>query len=168
MSSRTYPARSNTQSHNFDPSPGVDRAWALSQLVADEASRDDDVLRFRRQHLPSGLLPWSDLEGWINQHTPSVGTVYVTIALPPGAPTPIPATGGSAIPPDANVVRTEAKALAWARPTDRWTQRTPTQQNTPLAHLRGLSESLADQMAWQPAQAAIFVTTGTVPLIQQI
>src|SRR6266508_4523351 len=28
MSSHTYPARSNTQSHNFDPSPGIDRLRA--------------------------------------------------------------------------------------------------------------------------------------------
>jgi hypothetical protein len=45
---------------------GQERAWALSQLVARHTAADQEVVAFRAKHLPAGLLPWPDVETWIN------------------------------------------------------------------------------------------------------
>lgn len=156
-----------------EPRAGAQRLWALSQVVANVARRDPDVMAFRARYLADGLLAWKEFGSWIKEQQRTAGspTAYVTIPLPSDA---LPAIGPDAeMSPAAVLVdfrgaSIEIHSLAWAAPGDTWVRRIGTVAGTPLDHLRQLAEGLATAYAWTPAQAAVFVVTGTVPLISGV
>jgi hypothetical protein len=73
------------------PTSGGERAWALSQLVADHARYDPDVVVFRRKYLGDMLVEWADLDTWIMARAKLDGerTTDITVVVPAGSATSI-------------------------------------------------------------------------------
>lgn len=155
------------------PDAGQERMWALSQLVARHAAEDPDVVTFRATYLPDGLVAWAELEDWMDKQTDQDGerTSDVSFTIPPGTAVewdgPVPRFD----PPIAAVttgVHFSSRLLAYALPGDRGVRRRTVAANGGLDQLGRLADSLAASFSWQPAQASVFVLTGTPPMIMGV
>lgn len=153
-----------------EPRTGNERGWALSQLVAHHAAADPDVVAFRDDHLPDGLIPWSDVESWINERADEDGerTSDVSFTIPPGTMVEWSGPTVRFAPPIAEVatgIRFSSRILAYARLADRAVRRRTVTAGGVLDRLGQLGEGLAGAFGWQPAQATVFILTGVTPMI---
>ncbi len=152
------------------PRTGQERVWALSQLVARHAAADPDVVAFRNDHLPAGLIPWDDVEKWINERADEDGerTSDVSFTIPPGTTVEWSGPTARLTPPIAEVtagIHFSSRILAYAQPGDGGVRRRTVTAGGVLDRLGRLGEILAGAFGWQSAQAAVFVLTGVTPMI---
>ncbi len=155
------------------PTPGGERAWALSQLVAGHAHYDPDVVAFRRKYLGDVLVEWADLETWIKAQADLDGerTTDITVAVRARAATWDRKADELYISPPLNSIRparVAVRVLDYAVPGDEWVRRQAVRADGTLDRLRLLSEALANAYAWIPAQATIFVLCGVTPFIATV
>ena len=155
------------------PSPrsAGERAAVLSNLVADVARQDPDVVRFRANHLGGKIKPWTDLAEWIEKQSKLVPeTVDVTIAIRKDdfSNPPRHASDLASVAPRARITQWKANVLAYAIPGDQWVHKIAVNRDSALDSLRILSDSLSKSYGWQPAQATVFVVTDTVAYIDPI
>ncbi|MFG1602804.1 hypothetical protein [Actinoplanes sp. NPDC049265] len=155
------------------PSVGQERAWALSQLVAHHAAGDPDVVAFRAKHLPDGLIPWADVESWIETRSALEGerTNDVKFTIPKGTHIERERASTRFNPPIAEVttgIQYSSRTIAYAIPGDTAVRRRFANTNGVLDRLSRLGESLADAFGWQPVQGTVFVLTGVTPLIATV
>lgn len=154
------------------PTPGQERAWALSELVAHHAREDQDVIAFRRSYLEDTLVEWADLDTWIKARAERDGerTRDLTVELPAG--TTLDRDGGELrISPPLKRVhasRVAVRTLAYALPEDEWVRRVGVTAGGTLDRLRALADALANSYGWMPVQASIFVMCGVTPLISTV
>jgi hypothetical protein len=156
-----------------EPKLGQERAWALSQLVAEHARYDPDVVAFRRKYLGDALVEWADLETWIAARAELDGepTTDITVAVPAGAATWLRDADELDISPPlgrARPSRVGPRLLDYALPGDEWVHRAAVTADGTLDRLRGLAEALANAYGWIPAQATIFVLCGVTPFIATV
>jgi hypothetical protein len=157
------------------PQSGQERAWAQSQLVARHAQDDPAVVAFRNAHLPQGLLAWTEVERWIDAQGALDGdrTVEVTATLPAGTSVDRHPDSGRMefTPPLRHVVgqvRFAVRTLPFAMPGDAGVRRIGVTAGGVLSRLAALAEDVAAAFAWQPAQAVVFILTGTTPYITPV
>jgi hypothetical protein len=156
-----------------EPKLGQERAWALSQLVADHAHHDPDVIAFRRNYLGDTLVEWAELDTWITARAKLDGepTTDITVVLPDGAATWVGDADELSISPPLERVRPSRVAtrrLDYALPGDEWIRRVAVTADGALDRLRALAEALANAYGWIPAQASIFVLCGVTPFIATV
>jgi hypothetical protein len=152
------------------PTSGGERAWALSQLVADHARYDPDVVVFRHKYLGDMLVEWADLDTWIMSRAKLDGerTTDITVVVPAGSATSIGEAHELSISPPLGRVRPSrvaSRLLEYALPGDDWVRRVAVTADGTLDRLRVLAGALANAYAWIPAQATIFVLCGVTPFI---
>lgn len=135
------------------------RHRAVSEILAVEANDDAEVRSFRVDHLPSGLLDWKDVDGWINGHAATDGSPSVRVVATWLEPEPLKRVPKR--PPDH--VRYASDPLAYAVPEDMWRRVIGVNEHGVLGRLRRLSERLAVEYGWQPGQATVYVLTGLTP-----
>lgn len=151
--------------------PGQERRWALSQLVAVEMNADKRVVSFRERYLDGATMSSAEVERWIKERTENpVRTRNLTISV---ERTRLVSDAGGHMtldPPLAEFSggRLSVDVLDYAVPGEQWVHRVGVSTHSVLDQLRRLSEALAQQCAWQPAQATVFILTGVVPLISTV
>lgn len=157
---------------NEGPTPGQERAWALTQLVADLARRDPDVVQFRDGYLGGRLMAWEDVETWLRRQSEDEGPITrdLTLTLPADADLRAWSEMHELVQfvPRATGRQIGVRILDYALPDDRWVRRIAVTAGGTLDALRRLSEALADAYGWVPAQATIYVLTGTTAFIDPI
>lgn len=118
------------------------RAEVVSLLVADEASRDEQVVRFRRSVLDDDVMLWVKVVDWIEV--------------------------GANLDAGENEGRNRSGLLAYAGPESGFVRRVAVFRGTDLDRLRKVSEHLASTYGWQDAQATVFVLTGAAPFVPSV
>jgi hypothetical protein len=154
--------------------PPDQRGIALSKILANEASKDDDVMSYRKDYLNNILMSWEEAVAWIKEKKKEEGkpTLYIKEL-------PIPENinvGFSDI--QASWVRNIAKDLIhkkeikpvgvlrkdleYVTPEQVYTTSVPVKKGGALDSLRLLSETLSNKFNWPKAAASIFVLTGKI------
>jgi hypothetical protein len=127
------------------------RAEALSFLLALDASRDPAVVGFRRAELRGRLIRLERVGNWVARRSePPTELITVTVERPD------------------EPLKQFKEVLEYAAPPASAVQTCPVALGSALDRLRSLSESLANRYGWRPAEAATFVLTGWVPVLQPI
>lgn len=148
------------------------RVQAISDLVADQAAKDDRVISFRRLVLKNSLLGWGQVEVWIQERAKADGpqTRLLTVVLPQDAELTV--RRGTILPKRKTAIsercpgiKSEVKVLRYALPGTTVVRTIPVAVDGVLNSLRTISEHLASRYGWQTAQATLFVLTGLAPLI---
>lgn len=154
------------------PTPGQERAWAVSQLVAVRAHKDPEVVTFRREYLGDRLVEWSKFETWVRTQVDgdAVETLDLTCAIEAERLVDDGNGGWVISPPLARIPRGEVsiRYLSYVVPENTWVRRVRIAADSALDKLRVLAETLARAYAWTPAQAATFVVTGVTPQVSVI
>lgn len=155
------------------PPRGHERRWALSQLVAAEMSKDEQVEKYRARCLPDGLLVWDDIETWLlsQQELEGPPTTDLTITIAQNQLVFQPGSIGRLDPPLEFIDRgwgVKRHLLDFALPGDEWVRRMVVTADGLLDQLRRLSERLANTCGWQPVQCTVFVLAGITPLIAAV
>ncbi|ATO15543.1 hypothetical protein CO540_18245 [Micromonospora sp. WMMA2032] len=154
------------------PQPGEARAWALSMLVAAEMREDSRVTSFRAEVMNGALRPTARAADWIKGHPDVTSTMTQDITITLRTDQIYYEGGGWArllLPSDrVRIAKVSARVLAYADGNDGWAHHIGVPAHGQLDRLRHLSESLAKECCWQPAQATMFVLTDAVPLISRI
>ncbi len=155
--------------------PADHRLEALSSILALEAARWPDVIRFRGRHLGAELLLLEEIQSWVEALSQREGTsLYVTVALPREAcPEPGSATDDRAMEalrsnlataiPAAVEVRTLQFPAAGSRTA---TRSTPVRARGVLDELRKLADGLKDAFGWSQPEAVAFVLAGATPAVR--
>jgi hypothetical protein len=152
------------------------RAHALSILIAESASQDEEVRRFRGDVLNDKLLELDQVEPWIEdqaQVDKGAGRSSRLLQMVPVPPEHNirpeqnsycldPPLTLEALTPPATL---HIKTLEYLVPGDEWVRRVPVAIGGALERLQIISERLAQNHRWHPAQATLFVLTGAAPLI---
>jgi hypothetical protein len=152
------------------------RAHALSILIAESASKDEEVRRFREDVLDGRLLELDQVEHWIeDQVQVDKGAGRSTrllqlVPLPPKHNIRREQKGDFLDPPlNLKMLTRPAtlhkKTLEYLVAGDEWVRRVPVAIGGALERLQVLSERLAHNHRWHPAQATLFVLIGATPLI---
>jgi hypothetical protein len=168
------PVREPVEAAKDGPTPGQERAWALSQLVVHHAQTDPDVVRFRTNHLAEGLVKWDDVEKWIRARAEQDGqrTIVLALTLPVGTTVDLGKDGIKRINPPLAEIRGEChfkvRMLEYALPGDEAVRRISVTAGGVLGRLRRLTDDLADFYSWRSAQATVFVLTGITPFIPTV
>jgi hypothetical protein len=154
------------------PAHARERAAVLSDLVAEIARKDPDVLRFREKYIGNTGVPWPELESWIKQHAgqdPS-RTIDITISVPAAQKTEPFREATDLIPylPEARISRWSARVLDYAIPDNKWVHRISVDSGSMLDSLRWLSMAISKPYGWIPAQATVFVVSDIVAYIDPI
>ncbi|GAA1778214.1 hypothetical protein GCM10009735_05370 [Actinomadura chokoriensis] len=153
------------------PTPGQERAWAVSQLVAVSARQDPDVVTFRRNYLGDDLMQWAEVESWIKAQAERDGgrTLDITCAMEAGRVTLEKGGGWLVDPPLARFQgKVSTRFLSYAVPDDDWRRIIPVAAGGVLDRLRVLADSLASYYAWTSGQATTFVLTDLTPQVSTI
>lgn len=155
------------------PSLGRERAWALSQLVARHAAADPEVVAFRARYLPDGLIPWAEVEKWIEDRSALDGerTSDVKFTIPKGTEVEWEGPTPRFHPPIAEVTTGfsfSSRTIAYALPGDAAVRRRFANTNGVVDQLSRLGESLASSFGWQPVQGTVFILAGVTPLIASV
>lgn len=146
------------------------RMDAISVLLAREARKEDRVKAFRDKVLRGHLIPWEEVEDWINRQKDTDGpsTLWLRVPVPPGHSMRV--VKGHPVPDPPMTVSEEDPAwgastdlLAYALPGDRWPRRLPVAREGVLGYLRSVSVSLSRTFGWHEAQATVFVLTDVTP-----
>ena len=147
-----------------------DRRYALSRLLALEAAREPEVVRFRETYLGGKVLAWEEIESWIKGQADADGehSLYIEVVVPPETQVKPTASGlmlESDVP--ASELQTEggvkARFLEHGVRDGKWVKRTPVRAGGVLDELRRLCERLAKSYTWTTDQACVFLLTGIDP-----
>lgn len=154
------------------------REWAVSLRVAERAAELSEVQSFRQRHLPSGLVPWADLERWLLDR-PEPLVQVVRVLMEPGAAEEAlkldddlqPTETDHELRPLVGIVQsTDALSVAfvgWSVPMlrpDGVTQRVSMRAG-PIADADLLAEHLVERTGWDRRQAFVWLFTGEVPTL---
>lgn len=154
------------------PTPGQERAWAVSQLVVVQARQDPDVVSFRRKYLGDELMQWGEVEAWIQDQTDRDGprTVDITCSLPSAHVINDRRYGWRLDPPltEFRSGRVSTRFLSYAVPDNNWRRLIAVTADGVLDRLRILADSLANSYAWTAGQATTFVLTDLTPQVSTI
>jgi len=129
----------------------------IAEAKADKASVRSDVTAVREEILSGQLLDWDELPQWIEDQS-RIGTRMEEITLGPKS-TAIP---GRRMIDGFPVIRVETREIRYAGPGDAAARSIGS--TVELEPLRRLSESLASDYGWHPAQATAFILCGVVPV----
>jgi len=156
------------------------RLIALSEILAAEASRLPEVLRFRQEVLGGQLIPLEQVPSWIEQKAKEDGrgTHRVEIPLPPGYELP---DTMDVLPPEwlrglADTIEKHGlriycgfrlDTLSYPGPPgEAWARAIPVRHDGVLGRLKTIARQLCRRYpAWQEAQAVAFVLSGVIPVI---
>ncbi len=166
----TQPGAPERESAKFDRkafAQSPDRYYVvLSEILALETANRAVVKSFRENHVGENVVAFEDIEEWITGKAHSDGPPAYWVKVPldsqnkPLAP----------IVPDFQVDRflrpVTMERLEYATPRGMCTQ--PLAFDGVLAYLRLVSRTLADILPWSPADAATFVVTGRIPIVEPI
>ncbi len=146
------------------------RVRAISELVSREAEQDTEVMRFRLEALKGELVSQSAVDRWIGQqaHTDGKATMFVTVRLPDDCRLDLSDDGlipSRPLTVEKNWPASSAFLKELQYGLNGHVHRVPVAAGGVLDRLRVLSERLSQRYRWQPAQAAIFVLTGAIPII---
>lgn len=152
------------------------RAHALSILIADSASQDEKVRRFREDILDGGLLKLNEVESWIekegraDKHAGRSSLLLNKVPVPREHNLSQEQNNHFLNPPltleALNPLTTRhRKILEYLVPDDECVRKVPVAIGGALERLQTLCERLAQNYQWHPAQATLFVLTGHTPLI---
>jgi hypothetical protein len=173
----TRPASDQTKSKKLERQ--LTRTQVLTEIIAEHAGRNQEVIQFREEILRERLLPWDEVQGWITQEhvrerQQELPRIALMVPLPASAHLQTTAQGGM-IPntplciDETHPARgTHRESLDYAIPNDDWVHRIPIAYGGILARLQQLSTTLAQRYQWQPALATVFVLTGLSPVLQPI
>ncbi|MER3401404.1 MAG: hypothetical protein C4313_09855 [Thermoflexus sp.] len=159
--------------------PPDERLLYLSEILAVEAARLPEVVRFREKYLGGRLLAFKDVEAWIHQtkQADGPGSRWYTIALRADHTLkhngPFPRLRDllqtlSALPDselDRFISEVSTEFLNYAVPDDNWQRTIPIQHDGVLYHLKQVARLLERTYGWQESQAVVFTLTGVIPLI---
>jgi len=148
-----------------------------ADAIAAAAAAHPQVVAFRRRFLAGGLLGWDEVASWLastaeREGPPAMllhgvicrGEVEISLdAERPGVYPVEPLTISATNPARGSSMKT----LAYALRGDRGVRRMYVQPDGTLDLLAGLSAELATLHGWQPAQAAVFVLAGVVPVVSR-
>jgi len=162
-----------------DAKTHLERSFALSLLLFEEASRDAEVRTFRSEVLDNTLLDRDVVAEWIQQHAkvdgePTVWLKEIPISSEYKGEVFNWISNQQVRQPlkielPASLLRYSVGShLLTYGGSDEWTYAVPTCIDGVLERLRNLSERLAREYGWQEAQATLFVLTGKVPFIDPI
>ncbi len=162
-----------------DAKAHLERSFALSLLLFEEASRDAEVSAFRSEVLDNNLLGREMVPEWIQQQAKVDGepTIWLKeIPVPREHKTDV--LNWISYPQVRQPLKIELPAsphgcsigshVLMYGGSDDWAHAVPTCSDGVLEHLRNLSERLAGEYSWQEAQATLFVLTGKVPFVDPI
>ena len=162
-----------------DAKTHLERSFALSLLLFEEASRDTEVRAFRTEVLADTLLDREMVPEWIQQQAKVDGKPTMWLKEIPISseykgevfnwisnqqvrqPLKIEL-------PASSLRYSVGSHLLMYGGSDEWAYAVPTCIDGVLERLRNLSERLAGEYGWQEAQATLFVLTGKVPFIDPI
>ena len=146
-----------------------------SDLIAQQATAEESVIAFRRQHLEERLLKREEVGEWITRQAAEDGPAsrYLRFPIPSdheltgrnGRYTVEPPLTISDIPP---ATQFEVELLSYASHEHEWAEFIPVRHGGTLDRLRMLSKSLARRYPWQEAKATTFVLTGKTPLLSSL
>ncbi|HHY35949.1 MAG TPA: hypothetical protein GX510_10060 [Firmicutes bacterium] len=160
--------------------PPDKRLATLSEIIAIEAARLPEVVRFREEVLSGQLIPFAEIPTWIEQKAKEDGggTHWVEIPLPPGHE--LPDTMGH-LPPEwlrrlADTIEKHGLRIygGWrlntlsypGPPGENWVRAIPVRHDGVLGRLKRIAGQLCRRYpAWEEARAVAFVLSGAVPLI---
>lgn len=160
--------------------PPDKRLIALSEILAAEASRLPEVLRFRQEVLGGQLIPREQVPSWIEQKAEEDGggTHRVEIPLPPGHELPDPM---GKLSPEwlrrlADTIEKHGLRIYCGfrpdtlsypgLPGEDWARRVPVRHDGVLGRLKRIAGQLCKRYPpWQEAQAVAFVLSGAIPLV---
>ncbi|MEE8224597.1 MAG: hypothetical protein V3R42_02645 [candidate division NC10 bacterium] len=142
-----------------------DREAAMSILITQAAGRHPPVIKFRRDALKNRLLPLEEVGAWIKKQERRDGgpTRWVEIGLSPKE-----WVESSTKPYKITLQRMSgysyhAKLLEYWTPGDQFVRRVAVASSRVLDKLREIGKILADRYRWWPAEATIFILTGSTP-----
>lgn len=146
----------------------------IAQLLAERATTEPQVQRFRQRHLPDGLLASvADVERWLLDRVSEqrngervwlVGVAVDAVQVPVRGRPDGSLIVGPPLPESISAERIEARFLEFettdepGRP-----DYLPIEPGRVLDELRGLAIHLADAYNWSAAQATTFVLNGAPP-----
>jgi len=149
------------------------RVEAISVLIAAAAAHDSGIVSFRHDVLRGKLIELDKVEKWIENQQRRAKVRYrwvrfkvanseIEHGLVDGRPslrfrTPITEVAGE--------FGIQSPTVAYGVPGSDSPHHAMSPGDGSLERLRRLSETLANQYQWQPAQATLFVLTGAVPVI---
>jgi hypothetical protein len=134
---------SSTQAARFRERPSrrvesVERAHAVSDVIAAQARTDERITEFRRKHLSNGVRPWDNTLGaWLQAQTGIAKTKRDDL-------------------------------LAYAEPDFTSVRNIAIRNAGMLGDLKALTRYCTNTYAWDEAQSTVFVLTDTVPLLEPI
>lgn len=146
------------------------REEAMSVLIAQAAGRDRFVIDFRESVLKDRLLRREDVGTWIKEQGKRDGrpSRWVEIALPPKAwAESFKKPYGITLHPRPGDSYNQ-KLLEYLIPGDDFIRRVPVASEGVLHKLRRVGNMLADRSKWWPAEATIFILTGSAPRLPAI
>lgn len=164
--------------------PADERLLALSEIMALEAARREDVQSFRRDVLAGRLLSVEEIPAWIKEQAaqdakkgPRV-PVKVAAAMPLDAvqqligstPNDVAATLLNALTSGAATVvdvALAARAIAYREPGKSIVQNHPVTFGGVLWRLKTLVDALTRRYPWREEQAVEWVLAGSIPLISR-
>lgn len=157
------------------PRTGASRAWALSIIAADFASKDEDVQRFRSEVLNGELIEFDQVESWIKERAKEGEDAGRSsewlnmVPIPPGHDIRREPEGGYVLDPPLSIgapltaESIQFKLLQYAVPEKEYACRIRVDTGGTLERLHSLSERLAKSYRWEPGQATAFLLTGATP-----
>jgi len=142
------------------------RAQAISLRVAERASELAEVKGFRRRHLPSGLIPWVDLERWLCDRPEPLARVTRVLMDPLAAE--LAMSGGDVghqaglqAPTHGIVQSLDRDSVHIVRPDGTWSN--VDLRTGPIADADLLVDGLVNCTSWNRLQAFVWLFTGEVP-----
>ena len=154
------------------------RAWAVSLRVAQRAGELSEVRSFRQRHLPSGLVPWPDLERWLLDR-PEPLVQVVRVLMEPGAGEEAleldddlqPAEPAHEFRPLMGIVQSADAAsvsfVGWSATMQRPDGGSAVvgMRAGPIADGDLLAQHLVQRTGWDRRQAFVWLFTGEVPAL---
>lgn len=154
------------------------RSEAVSILIAQEASKDEDIRLFRAEVLGDTLLTLEEVDAWIQQQVQKEGPPTAWLEVPLSQTktneyfqmkigNALAVSLSLEIP--AEQIRQmrgiRGHILRYTVPDDEWERSVAVLIGGVLERLQQLSEQLENLYAWPQAQATTFILTGNMPWV---
>jgi hypothetical protein len=144
------------------------RARVLGALLAQDANKRPEVIKFRSKYLSQKLLSPDQVEDWIRRNSKADGETTLWVTLPMTQSEYEQFRSGGCPPLGDKSYGWVAKFLSYAVPGSSWEHKIGIAVGGTLDKLRQLSEMLTLRYAWDRAQATQFVLTGQIPVLEPI
>jgi len=157
----------------YGGSRSPDRVLALSDFIAQQARKREDVEQFRDSVLRGQLVKPEDVEAWIARQGAADGppTLFLSVPLPKSNSL-VWTSDGSLLTrkridttAGGSIISTSRIFLEFATPSGSFTQYQPVSITGVLNRLRMLSQKLASDYRWREAQATTFVLADLAPTL---